>query len=602
MLFGQYCEYLAKIESEASRTELTKLLAELMSKLGQAEIAACLYLLKGRVAADYLPIELNFSDRSFLAALTNAASIQGLAFDAVARFGELGDSGKVATEFLELSQVNSPPSLLSNIAVKSLQINDVFYEITKIANTSGSGASKQKQRIAIDTLLTLTPVEGRYFAKMVTGSLRLGISNKTILDAISWAKTGSKSLRTQLDRAYGIRADIGQLAELVLFQGVDLDSLSLEPGVPVAAQLVEREADAAACIARIPNAIVQPKYDGLRAQLHLVKGANDQLDSEVRIFSRNMEPLTDMFPDLIEVFQQQDLQSIVLDGEIIGVDESTGTFLPFQETSQRRRKYNVAETSTAIPIKYFIFDLLYLNGEDITAKPLSERLQVLHSLKFVDPQKKLEFTESLLFTDAEALDAHFRQQLDKGLEGVIVKNPQSIYSPGKRGFDWIKLKANTFADLKDTVDCVIMGYYFGQGNRAKFGIGGFLMGIYNAEQNVYQTLAKVGSGVKDDQWAQFKNSLDQVKLPELPKFYQICRELMPDVLVAPEIVAEIDADEISLSKFHTAGQNSGQNSEQVEVQGFSLRFPRLKIFGRDKSAQDTTTVLELRRLYELGRK
>lgn len=624
MLFSTYAKFLERIELESGRVEITKIVAELLGQLKQEEITAAVYMLQARVVADYLPLELNFSDSSLLAALNKHAVKTGVDFDAKEAFGRLGDSGAVAQEYwdrLHLSQLvqgsifdqlmvnpldQSEPS---PSAPEGLDVLSVHTSLLRIARSQGKGANLSRQQIAIDLLSNASQSAVKYLAKIITGKLRLGLSSKTILDAISWAKTGDKSLRAQLDRAYGIRADIGELAKLVLFETEDWRDLKLEPGTPLAAQLVEREVDASACLERIPEAIVQPKYDGLRAQLHYSKKGFEVTEGEIdpsaqiRVFSRNMEPLTDMFPDLQEAFAKLDwIDTLVLDGEIIGVDESTATFLPFQETIQRKRKYNVAETAGSIPIKYFVFDLLYLNGQDLTEEPLSARLEKLREINIDGWQGKISLTSSPTFIDPSELDKYFRGLLDQGLEGVIVKDPNSKYSPGKRGFDWIKLKANTFADLKDSVDCVVMGYYFGRGQRAKFGIGGFLVGIYNSESDMYETIAKVGSGVKENEWGEFKSILDGFKNDQAPKQYAVTKEMAPDVWVQPEVVIEVDADEITISKFHTAGRELLSRSRSMTNSGYSLRFPRLKKFGRSKKPSDTTTVLEIQRLYELGRK
>lgn len=588
MVFKEFSEYLHKIEQESSRTEITKTVAELLSKLGKGELQQAVYLLQGRVVPAYDTLELNFANRSFVNTIDALAKVHNISFDAAQEFGQLGDSGLLAEKFLQ--QLDSKPEAVS--------LMEVFSVVMQVAQSSGSGSVQKKSELIKALLMRIDSLSGRYLGRILTGNLRLGMSGKTMLDAISWAKTGGKSLRSALDRAYGVRADIGFLAEDVLLDSGDLSKVELELGVPLAAQLVEREKNAEAIIARHAEVIIQPKYDGLRAQLHYRREGFAH-GGKIRIFSRNMEPLTEMFPDLEAVFAAQDLDSIILDGEVIGYDETTQSFLPFQETSQRRRKHDVAETSQSIPIKYFMFDLLYLNGKDLTLTPLAERLQKLHAIKFIDPLHKLEFTESPTFDDGAKLERYFRDQLDKGLEGIIAKAPNSVYSPGKRGFDWIKLKANTFSDLKDTVDAVIMGYYFGRGNRAKFGIGGFLVGIFNEKTNTYQTLAKVGSGVKEEEWSKFKAVLDEFKAVDVPSDYQIKKDLLPDVIVKPAIVSEIDADEISLSKNHTAGLTAAERSE--DSLAYSLRFPRLKIFKRDKGADQTTTLAELARLYELGK-
>jgi DNA ligase-1 len=667
MDFYLFADYLQKIESESSRNAVTVIIAELLQKsfesrdlrIAQTEKLISLprqivYMLKGRICADFETTELNFSNKSLVSALADYALSTGIGFDVRAAYGRLGDSGLMAEELLEYMQKNPPvqQGLFGSVSASKAvavgigekvagftnkyTVEEVFAALVKLADSSGKGSQAQKGQIAVDLITQMKPVEGKYFARMLTGKLRLGVSDKTILDAISWAATGDKSLRDDLDRAYGLRADAGRLAEIASEtrdagdMQATLASLELEVGVPLAAQLVEREKDAEAIIARHGNTIVQPKYDGLRAQIHYRRGIgsgvgdNNAVNKAVNkasgaasetggvqaIFSRNMEPLTEMFPEILEAVAQvgigsntaasgggSKIDSIVLDGEIIGFDETTQTFMPFQQTIQRKRKYGVSEASSEIPVKHFVFDILYLNGEDLTRKSFQQRQQILKNLDFSAAQGKFAVTEAVEFTEAGKLEQYFRGLLDQGLEGIIAKSPESIYSPGKRGYDWIKLKANTYSDLKDTVDVVLMGYYTGKGNRAKHGIGGFLAGVYNPETDRYQTIAKIGSGVKDDEWAPIKRQLDQIALEgdtqsgarnsAIPTNYDLPKELTPDVIVAPKIVCEIDADEISTSKLHTAG--------------YSLRFPRLKQFARqDKLPEQTTSPAELASLFALS--
>lgn len=624
MQFQAFCETLAVLEATASRTALMERIADWLAELAKqspTELRQSMYMLQGRVVPHYVGLEFNYSNKSFINSIDNLAAKLGLEYNAKQVFTVKGDAGELAADFItqvragrlalraQTSGLFTTPAKLQE--AEPVEITVVYELMLRLANTTGAGAVKQKSELTQNFLLASSPLMAKYFAKIITGSLRLGVSSKTILDAISFAKVGDKSLRKVLDRAYGLQADLGTLAELVLVKDADLSKLQIALGIPLAAQLVEREKDAEAIVKRMPKVIIQAKYDGLRAQLHYAKKGINVANypqgeaPTVQIYSRNQESLTEMFPDLVAIFtKQQHIDSLILDGEVIGYDETTASFLPFQETIQRKRKYDVEATAAAIPIRYFIFDLLYLNGQDLTEQPLGERLKLLRELNLVDPDHKLQITESPEFTDPQALDSHFRKLLDQGLEGIIAKDPNSPYSPGKRGFDWIKLKANTFADLKDSVDTVVMGYYHGRGQRARFGIGGFLVGVYNPELDCFQSIAKVGSGVKDEEWGRFKVQLDAIHVPRLPENYQIRKQMLPDIIVRPEIVAEVDADEITLSKNHTAGLNkllTSPNSEP-DLAGFSLRFPRIKLFDRDKGAEQTTTVDELKRLYELGKK
>jgi len=590
--FLEFSQFLEQLEVEPARNKLTEIISDFLSKLEKPELSEALYLMDGRVAAAYEPIELNFSDKSFLNSIRKLTP----SVDTKELYKELGDSGLVAERLVASGKFEYSMLVADK---KSLAISEIFQKLVLISTTTGEGSVEKKSAIVLDLMLHFSAIEAKYFGRIVTGNLRLGVSSKTVLDAISRAKSGDKSLRAALNRAYGVRADIGKLAEYVLVDNLDLNEITLELGVPLAAELVERESDVNAILTRHPKAIVQPKYDGLRAQVHW-----NSTTKTIKVFSRNMEPLTDMFPELPAALEKLSIKSMVFDSEAIGYEASTDSFLPFQQTIQRKRKYDVASVSENIPVRFFMFDLLYLDGKDLTQKPLAERLELLESIDFSAASQLLVKTDSRQFTDVAELDVYFRGLLSKGLEGIIAKDPASTYRPGERSYDWIKLKANTFAELKDTVDTVIMGYYRGRGNRAIFGIGGFLVGVFNAEANVYQTIAKVGSGVKEDEWPVFKARLDELAIKEMPSYYQIESTLMPDVLVAPEIVMEVDADEITLSSNHTAGRNSDflpEGSKEIG-QGYSLRFPRLKVFARDKKAEQSTSLQELKTLFTLGGK
>ncbi len=646
MKFSDYSKYLDTISSTSSRTEMTVLLAELINNLSKEDISAGLYMIQGRVAGSFEPLELNFSAKSIVSAL------QELVVDINVKeiYSELGDVGlvaeKVALEIIRSNEKNTSNKLELDFKEDANDVNsytirsvaEVFKSLQKIASQEGKGSSKEKKELFKRFFLSLVENEGegseaeaikfsaRYFAKIAASQLRLGVSERTLLDAISWALKGDKSIRKELDQAYGVRADIGSLAVAVVKDGAAASEINIELGIPLAAELVERESDAEAIIKRHTQTYIQPKYDGLRLQLHfkmsgfvqtgevkqsesetetgianqgenitaeITTGAITNTNTKYKLFSRNMEPLTPMFPEIGDAItalaESSGVVDVILDGEVIAFSPETGEFLPFQETSQRRRKYGIAEISSAIPVKYFAFDIIYLNGRDLMNVSFDERLALLRSI-IPDENKQIKIAETTLISDPTELEAMFRNYLDKGLEGIIAKSPDSFYKPGTRSYDWIKLKANTYTDMKDTVDAVIMGYYKGKGARAKFGVGGFLVGIYNPETDTYQSIAKVGSGLKEKEWAEYKMKLDQFIVTEVPRNFEIARELIPDVIVEPKVVVVVDADEISLSKAHSAS---------YQGKTFSLRFPRINAIRHDKSPSQTTTPEEINTIFQL---
>lgn len=614
MKFGEFVTILNNLEESTSRNEMMEALAGFLEELDKEEVRSVMYMLTGRIAPKFIPLEFNFSSKLLLKALKE--TLPAKVFEVDKLMNEKGDVGLVAEE-VRKEQGDAG----------DVEILEVYDELVKIAKYEGTGSQQMKAEAYTSLFSKLDSLGNRYLARMIVGKLRLGLSDKTILDALSWVAKGDKSYRDQLDYAYGVRADIGEIAELVLGGDFsELESLKIEPGVPVASKLVEREKSVEAVFERIPKALVQPKYDGLRMQIHYSRGGFESINmiagtqdlefsqgmkmfdlvsnesakvQTVRIFSRNMEPLTDMFPDVVEEIKKLNEgsqnfvipSSFVLDAEAIGIDPKTGEYIPFQETIKRKRKYGIKEKSEGMPVKVHIFDVLYLD-RDISQEKLVDRLETLSDLsnKYFRNSEIFEMSESVKVKSSEEVEELFLRYLDVGLEGAIVKDLESRYLPGTRNYDWIKLKANIDTSMIDTVDCVVLGYYYGRGVRAKYGIGALLVGVMNKEKDRFESIAKVGSGIKDDEWEQIVKDLKEIETGEVPDEVVIKKELVPDVLVEPKIVVVVDADEITKSKLHTAG--AGKDGV-----GYSLRFPRLREWNRlDKSAEDVTSVGEIVKL------
>jgi len=259
--------------------------------------------------------------------------------------------------------------------------------------------------------------------------------------------------------------------------------------------------------------------------------------------------------------------------------------LPFQETMKRKRKYGISLKSKEIPLKFFCFDVLYKDGQDLLKTPFNQRRAILVKM-LSEKNKILILTPQIVTENPQALRKYHDEQINKGLEGVIVKKWQEVYDPGRRGYTWVKLKqekGKKGGGLADTLDCVVMGYNQGKGKRASFGLGAFLVGIRKG--NEFLTISKIGTGLTDDQWREMYQRCGQVKTKEKPKEYQVNKNLFPDSWCSPKIIVEIEADNITRSPIHTAQ--------------YALRFPRLVRFRDDKSANEATTLKEAEKLYKL---
>ncbi len=569
MVFKQLAGVFSELERTSSRLAKISLLSQLFEE-GKADISEIIYLSEGRVAPFFVNFEFNIGNALIEKAIARSSNIS---LDEVKKeYDEIGDLGDVV--------FNHAVSL-----DEDLTIRDVFATLETLVHTNGKDSTEKKTAILADLLIKLDKQSARYVIRIILGKLRLGFSDKTVLDALSVSIHKDKTKRAVIERAFYRCSDLGYIAKLLYEKGIEgLEHISLIPSVPVFAKLVERSSSVEEIMKRITDPVFQPKYDGMRAQIHLFMDEAGQ--KHVKIFSRGLEDLTDMFPDLVREVVMMKADSLILDSEVIGFNSVTEEFFPFQETMHRKRKYNVTETSDKIPIRSFVFDLLYINGMDITDEYLDIRLAKLEKLLKENNTKILCMSDSPIMHSLEEGEKYFMKCIEEGLEGIIAKDRIKAYLPGTRNYDWIKLKRASVSELNDTIDTVILGYYFGYGQRSKFGIGALLVGIYNPQEDRYETIAKIGTGLSDEMLQRLKKELDEIKVGQMESNVIVDKKLIPDVIVDPSIVIEVRADEITKSLNHTAGRNGG-------LTGYALRFPRLVRIRDDKRADEITTVEEI---------
>jgi DNA ligase-1 len=348
-------------------------------------------------------------------------------------------------------------------------------------------------------------------------------------------------------------------------------------GTPISPMLCQRLKSSEKMIKKMGKVAVEPKIDGTRAQIHYKRQGKDWV---VRSFTRNLEETTAMFPELVEMGKHVTADELVLDSEAVGFDPHTQKMMSFQMTITRKRKHGVADQASKVPLKFYVFDVMLVDGKSLVDKSYEERREMLR--KVVKDDELLVVDDYWITDDPEVIDAKHEELLGQGLEGVVVKKLGSRYVPGRTGWRWVKMKEveASHAKLADTVDCVVMGYYKGKGKRTEFGVGAFLAGIMKDEKIV--TVTKVGTGLTDEQFRELKKRLDWLVVDKKPKGYEVDKNLEPDVWVEPGLVVELAADEVTRSPIHTAG--------------VALRFPRLIKFRDDKSVGETTSVEELKGL------
>ncbi len=578
MTFKKLAEYFEKLEATSSRLILVDILAELFSKVEIEEIAKVVYLIQSRVAPFYEPIELGMAEKSVASAIARVYNVDRA--KVLRDYGRVGDLGKVTTELASHPRSAEP---VVDFGQTKLTVSEVFITLTKIAHFSGDGTVENKVSTLANLLKKISPIEAKHLVRIPLGTSRLGIGDPTILDGFAKAKLDGKPSRKLLEDAYNRVSDLGFIGETLWKGGAKaVSKLDVTFGRPIRSQLCERINDPKTILEKYGGiAHCQYKYDGMRVQIHK-DGDN------VRLFSRNLEETTAMFPDLIEgVRQQVKAKSIILDSEALAFNPESDEFLPFQQTTKRRRKYGIEQAQKSLPLKTFVFDIMYLNGKSLMDTPLKDRIRHLESN--IAGDEILIPQPGEMVTSPDRIQELFDDALTKGLEGLITKRPDSLYEAGGRNFNWIKLKRHSSGELKDTIDCVILGYVFGKGKRSAFGAGALLVGVYDQDRDEFVTVSKIGTGLTDDEWREIHKRADQIKVDHKPA--RVNSVLTPSVWIQPEIVIEVLADEITRSPVHTAGKEGGEP-------GYALRFPRLVRFrDADKKAVDATSVKELITMY-----
>lgn len=581
MSFSELAGYFDKLEETSSRLSLIDILADLFREVDKDEIDKIIYLMQGRVAPFFAPIEIGMADKMVAQSIGEAFGLSKE--EVLSAYNDKGDLGLVAYELSREKRQKSKKSELSVI--------EVFQALMAIAQMTGAGSVEKKITKLKELLEHMDPHAAKHLVRIPLGNTRLGIGDPTVLDGLSVALLGDKKKRKLLEKAYNETSDLGLIGKTLLTKGLEeVQKLTVHVGQPIRSELCERLPNPEKVFAKMSDGgqgvHVTPKYDGFRVQIH-------KNGDEISMYSRNLEDMTHMFPELIEGARKQiKAKTAILDTEAMAYNAESEEFLPFQETTKRRRKHNIEEMAESLPLRAFVFDLLYVDGRSLIDTPLLERMEILQNL--IQGDEILIPAPGRILHKPEDLQIMLDDSISKGLEGVVVKRVDSKYEAGGRNFNWIKLKRHSSGELTDTIDCVILGYIVGRGKRTAFGAGALLVGIYDSDNDTFVTVSKIGTGLTDDEWRSIKEKTHGLELDHKPA--RVTSILKPSVWVKPEIVIEVLADEITRSPIHTAGMEVTDGARGV---GYALRFPRLVTFrDKDKKAEDATTVKELIALYE----
>jgi DNA ligase 1 len=571
--FSELVQYFRRLEGTSGRNALVEVLAELFARTPTEDVPPTAYLLQGRLAPYFEPVEIGLGNNYVADAI--AWAFGGDRATVLERFDRLGDIGEAAAEIAAESGSSPAPYMAP-------PVRGIFDRLLKIARTTGAGSVRAKVEAFASLLGELDPLSCNYLCRISLGRMRLGVGDPTVLDAFSFARVGDKSLRKGLERAYNETSDLGLVGKTLWEGGLEaVECLGVRVGNPVRPALAERLPSAEAIIEKLGRAAVERKYDGFRCQVH--KAGDD-----IKIFSRNLEDMTASFPEIVEGARRQVVASTaIFEGEALAYNPLSDEYLPFQQTVRRRRKHGVEETAAELPLRLFAFDVLYADGERVMERSYTERHAILEHA--VEAGDTILISEAHTSSEPEELLEVFNDSIQHGLEGIVAKRPDSPYQAGARNYNWVKLKRAQPGNLQDTVDGVIVGYIYGRGRRTVFGVGALLVATYDPERDVFPTVTKIGTGLSDAQWREVKERCEPYVSERKPA--RVESNIEPSVWVEPQVVIEVLADEITRSPVHPTGTDEGG-------QGYALRFPRLVSFRQeDKKPEDVTTVAEIMELY-----
>ena len=581
MLYETLAEAYDEVETTSGSLEKIRIFSELLQKSDPSEVSQIVALTIGKLHPDWKSEpEIGIAEKMAVQVVASAASVPES--DVLKMLQKTGDIGSTAEALLQ-------ESAQATLFAEDLTVSFIYDTLDQAAKASGSGSNKVKISKLVGLLADAKPIEARYILRTVTGSLRLGLGHMGLIDALAIAFTGNKEARTDLEAAFNVCSDLGEVASILANDGIEaVRAIKTNVGVPIRMMAAKKLSSPEEIIKKGGGKVlVENKYDGERVQVH-------KNEDEVVLFSRRQEVITSQYPDVVELVQKHvKAKTCVMEGECVAIDPSTGKMRPFQELMRRRRKTDIEATQAEVPVAVFFFDILYADGKDVTSLPMLKRRELME--KIVETTDRVHLTMAELTDDPNRLQEIFEESIGSGHEGVIAKaiHKDATYQAGSRSWLWIKLKTSYMEGLADSADLVIVGAIHGRGKRTGL-YGAILASAYDIDNDTYPTVCKIGTGFTDEMLVEFKERLDEHRVEQ--KNSKVISDIEADVWFEPVEVIEVLGDEITLSPTHPAGRKILKDG------GLAIRFPRFTGRWRDdKDPTQATSVDDLIEAFERQR-
>ncbi|MEM2873140.1 MAG: ATP-dependent DNA ligase [Nitrososphaerales archaeon] len=541
-LFRTFSDICERIKATSKKLEKVGILSSYLQNLDNSTLPIVSRFLSGTIfpKGSHKEVYIGYSTLIDLI-LEISGSNQREFENAYLKYGDLGSTAE---------ELFSHKAVLP-VVKRELTLNDIYQEFDKMASIMGKKAVEGRKSILRGLLLDASPIEAKYLIKILTGELRIGLTEGLVEEAI--AKAFNYDIK-EIKKVQLVTGDVGTTALLAFERRIY--EAKLKPMQPLSYMLADTMPSANDIEQYYKKELyAEFKYDGIRVQAH-------KLGDKIAIYSRKLEEITDDFPEILEGLKKVH-DDFILDGEIVPFKDNAP--LPFHELQRRlRRKEIDSKILNEVPVALFVYDLLYLNERVLLDEPLCERRKILESLGF-DNSIKISYMKQV--KNSSEIEELFNLSKKIGHEGLVLKDPSSPYTPGKRGKRWVKLKKEL-----DTLDVVIVATEYGHGKRA---------GLYSdytfavKDDDNLKVIGKAYSGLTDDEILEMTDRLKNLALED--HGYML--------IVKPEIVLEVAFDSIQKSDRHDSG--------------YALRFPRIKRIRYDKGPLDIDTLDKVKEIYRI---
>ena len=570
MEYLKLVEIYKKLEETTKRLEKTHIISEFLKTIPKEDIPEIVLLLQGKLFPNWDDRKIGVASRLILKAISTATGISIPKIEDEWR--KVGDLGIVAENLIKQKKQ-------ATLFSQELSVKKIFNNLRKLAELEGTGTVEKKMQLIAELLTSSKPTEAKYIVRTVLEELRVGVGEGSLRDAILWAFFGDKIRLKYLSenkieiesreeynkyvdavqRAFDLTNDFSSVAEAAKLGLKRLEDMNLAVFRPLKVMLALKVKDVKDGFERCGKpADVEYKLDGFRIQAH-------KQGSKIKLFTRRLEDVTKQFPEVVEYLKKNVKgDSFILDSEAAGYNPKTEKYLPFQSISQRiKRKYDIEEIATKFPVELNVFDILYYNGKTMIKEDFKKRRELIEKI-ITNKPRKIVIVKNLITSNEKEVEKFYKESLNAGNEGIMIKNLEAPYKPGARVNYMVKLKP-----VMDSLDLVIVGAEWGTGKRATW-LSSFVLACIDEDGNFLE-IGKMGTGIKE-------------KTEEGTSFEQLTEELKPlvisekgrEVKIKPKVVVEVNYEEIQKSPTYSSG--------------YALRFPRLVNLRLDRDPSECSTL------------